>query len=151
MSETPHKPRPITLRTLWGVLFPGNRDSDSRVRRYGLTAIVVTTLLTMVQQTLQSEREDRRADRLEARTDMRAQTDAITTAMAAVATRLESLDARATQLQEASATVQGMVLGRLKCPECPKCPGCPPCPTVTVLPAPSPPSPNAKPGSPRPW
>jgi hypothetical protein len=50
--------------------------------------------------------------------------------MGEVRVSLEGLTQQAQQLHGAAATVQGMVLGRLRCPDlsCPRCPQAPPCP-----------------------
>jgi hypothetical protein len=44
--------------------------------------------------------------------------------------RVSALEARAGELGEAASVVQGMVLGRLRCPDlsCPRVPRCPECP-----------------------
>src|SRR3990172_9425164 len=49
--------------------------------------------------------------------------------------RVSALEARAGELGEAAATVQGMVLGRLRCPDltCPRCPKCPDPPAGPIV------------------
>ncbi|MBN1441668.1 MAG: hypothetical protein JXA90_03115 [Planctomycetes bacterium] len=51
-------------------------------------------------------------------------------AVAELGQRVSALEMRAGELGEAAATVRGMVLGKLKCPDlsCPACPRIPPCP-----------------------
>jgi hypothetical protein len=135
---------------------PGNRASDSLIRKYGLVAVVVVALLGMQRETLRSEREDRRRASDAQIAAIRDQTDSLARAFDRTSAALLSVEARVANVETGLDWMRGAATGRLKCPDltCPKpapCPACPAAlPTTVVVQAPAAPTPATKEAPPPP-
>ena len=101
-----------------GVFFPGGRESDSRLRRYGLTMVVITALLAMVRDTL----ADYRAQNVATQVALRASLDqlpvVVRESMAGIKEVLVPIASDVDSIKDTQTEIRGWVQGRLKCPAC---------------------------------
>jgi hypothetical protein len=114
-----HPPRQLLKwETIKGIVSPGKRAWDRRIRNGTILAVVVTPLLTMVSRTLDRYATEMAATQEEARLTLRALRTDLPDAVKGLAPLLGAMSTDLEALRQGNAEVHGWVQGRLRCPAC---------------------------------